>query len=382
MDFEWSSDQRAVFDAAVAFAKGELNHDTLGRDRRHEFFRQGWDACAKFGIQGLPAPTEYGGGAANALTLAVCLEGLGYGCEDGGLLFSLGAHLWSAVVPMWRFGTAEQKSRWLTGLCDGSLIGVGAMTEPGTGSDAFAMTTSFRRQGNSYVLRGAKTYITNAPVADLFLVFASAAGDGHGIGGLSSFVVEKDAAGLTVGRPFRKMGLHTSPMSEVVFEDCAIPLNHMLGSVGSGMAIFNTSMDWERTFILAPAVGTMQRQLERVVAFAKQRRQFGQPISRFQAVSHRIVDMRMRLDAARLLLYRTADAKARGRSTRVESSMTKLFISEALVASSQDALHIHGAYGYMEESGVEKDVRDAIASSFYSGTSDIQRNIIAGRIGL
>jgi alkylation response protein AidB-like acyl-CoA dehydrogenase len=382
VDFEWSDDQRNLYQACAAFARAQLNDDVVGRDRRHDFSRHAWEMCAKFGIQGLPVPAEFGGGDADPVTLAICLEALGYGCKDGGLLFSLGAHLWSAVTPLWRFGTVEQKQRWLPGLCDGSLIGVGAMTEPGTGSDAFAMTTSARLDGDHYVLHGGKTFITNAPVADLFLVFATTAATTTVVGGLGCFVVERGTPGLTIGKPFRKMGLHTSPMSEIFLDNCVVDADQMLGSPGAGMAIFNTSMDWERSFILAPAVGTMQRHFEQAVAYAKDRHQFGQPIGSYQAISHRIVNMRLRLDAARLLLYRAAEAKARGRSTRIESSAAKLFISEALVASSHDLLHIHGAYGYMEESGIERELRDAIASTFYSGTSDIQRNIIASRLGL
>jgi alkylation response protein AidB-like acyl-CoA dehydrogenase len=255
------------------------------------------------------------------------------------------------------------------------------MTEPGTGSDAFAMTTVATLRDDTFVVRGAKTFITNAPVADLFIVFATT-DRAKGIGGLCALIVERDATGVHVGQPFHKMGLRTSPMSEVAFDDCVVPAENLVGSVGSGMAIFNTSMDWERSFILATAVGAMQRQLDRAVEYAKERTQFGQPIAKFQAVSHRIVDMRVRLDAARLLLYHLAWKKSRGKGTAVEASIAKLFISESYVHSSMDALQVHGALGYMEESELEREVRDAIGSRIYSGTSDIQRNIVAGRMGL
>jgi hypothetical protein len=381
VDFDWTDEQQALYESVVAFARRDLNRDVVARDQRHEFARDAWEACARFGIQGLPVPEEHGGGGADALTIARALEGLGYGCTDNGLLFSLGAHMWSAEVPIVRFGTEDQKRRYLPRLVDGSCIGVQCMTEPETGSDAFAMSTTVTPTGDRLVLRGAKTYITNAPVADLFVVFGTT-GPGRGIGGLCAVIVERDTPGVSVGAPFHKMGLRTSPMSEVVFDSCEVPAENLLGSVGSGMAIFNTSMDWERSFILATAVGSMQRQLERAVAYAKERTQFGQPIGRFQAVSHRIVDMRVRLDAARLLLYHLAWKKAQGKSTAVEASIAKLFISEAYVHSSMDTLQVHGALGYMEEAELEREVRDALGSRIYSGTSDIQRNIVAGRIGL
>jgi hypothetical protein len=381
VDFEWTEEQQAYHDSVVAFATRELNDDVGGRDARHEFSPGAWKACAEFGIQGLPVPVEYGGSGADALTIARAMEALGYACTDNGLLFSLGAQMWSAEIPLVRFGTEEQRLRWLPGLCDGSLVGVQCMTEPGTGSDAFAMTTTLAPRGDAFVLDGTKTFITNAPVADVFVVFATV-DRSKGIGSLCAIVVERHSPGVHVGAPFRKMGLRTSPMSEVTFDGCEVPASHLLGRVGSGMAIFNTSMDWERSLILATAVGSMQRQLEQAIAYAKQRRQFGQPIGKFQAVSHRIVDMRVRLEAARLLLYQTAWKKTRGKSTAVEASIAKLFISEAYLHSSLDTLQVHGAYGYMEESQLEREVRDAIGSRIYSGTSDIQKNIIAARMGL
>jgi len=381
VDFEWAEEQEAFYESVVSFARANLNTDVIARDQRHEFSATAWNACARFGIQGLPVPAEWGGSDADALTIAHAMEALGYGCTDNGLLFSLGAQMWSAEIPLVRFGSDTQKRRYLPGLCDGSLIGVQCMTEPATGSDAFAMTTVAKLDGDRFVLSGAKTFITNAPVADMFIVFATT-DRAKGLGGLCALVVDRTSSGVEVGEPFHKMGLRTSPMSEVRFDDCDVPARNLLGSIGSGMAIFNTSMDWERTLILATAVGSMQRQLERTIAYAKERTQFGQAIGKYQAVAHRIVDMRVRLDAARLLLYQTAWKKSRGKSTSTEASIAKLFISEAYLHSSLDALQVHGGYGYMEETELEREVRDAVGSRIYSGTSDIQRNIVAGRIGL
>ena len=381
MDFELSSEQSALRDEIVRFAREELNDDLIHRDADSSFSVEAWKKCAALGIQGLPIPPEYGGAGADALTIMLSMEALGYGCRDNGLLFSLGAQMWSCEMPIVRFGTEEQKGRYLPGLSDGSLIGVQCMSEPDTGSDAFALTTSAVVKGDRYVLNGAKTFITNAPIADVFVVFAST-DLAKGFAGLSAFLVDRQTAGVSVGAPFHKMGLRTSPMSEVVFTDCEIGPDHLLGPESAGAAIFNHSMDWERSCILANTVGSMQRQLEACVAYAKERRQFGQPIGKFQAVAHRIVEMKLRLEAGRLLLYRLGWLKREGKPAPLDSALVKLYLGESFMQSSLDALQIHGGYGYLTESELEREVRDAVASRIYSGTSDIQRNLVASHLGL
>ncbi|HET7847302.1 MAG TPA: acyl-CoA dehydrogenase family protein [Acidimicrobiia bacterium] len=383
MDLSWTEEQVGLRESIIRFAQKELNHDIIARDSESRFTRDLWAKCAAVGLQGLPLPEEYGGQGADPLTTIIALEALGYGCSDNGLIFSINAHMWSAEMPLLRFGTEEQKQSYLPGMCDGSIIGVQGMTEPGSGSDAFNMKTTAESRGDTYVLNGTKTFITNAPVADVFVVFASTDPKAGALG-ISAFIVDTGTPGLEIGKPFSKMGLRTSPMSELFFDDCVLPAERMLGKPGNGMAIFNHSIDWERGFILAAAVGTMQRQLETVIEHAKTREQFGEPIGKFQAVSHRIVDRKMRLEAARSFLYqvRWAKLQAGGANTPTESALAKLYISEAWVQSSLDTLQILGGYGYMTETGVERDIRDALASRIYSGTSDIQRNIIAGRLGL
>jgi alkylation response protein AidB-like acyl-CoA dehydrogenase len=289
--------------------------------------------------------------------------------------------MWSCEIPILRFGTDEQKKRYLPALCDGSLIGVQGMTEPGSGSDAFSLASSARREGDEWILNGSKTFITNAPVAGLFVVFAST-DPSLGFAGVSAFLVERGATGLSVGRSFHKMGLRTSPMSELAFSDCRIPADALLGTPGAGMAIFNSSMEWERSFILAPAVGTMQRLLERCIRYAGERRQFGQSIGKFQSVANKIVDIKIRVETARMMLYRLGWLRATGQPTSLESAMTKLYISECLVQTSLDAVQVHGGYGYMTDSELEREIRDAIGSRIYSGTSEIQRAIVARRLGL
>jgi alkylation response protein AidB-like acyl-CoA dehydrogenase len=381
MEFGWSDEQQEYRDAVVAFAKNELRDDVVARDRHGSFSRELWARCARFGIQGLPVPERYGGQGADALTIILALEALGYGCADSGLIFSLNAQMWSCEIPLVRSGTPEQKERYLPGLCDGSLVGVQAMTEPGSGSDAFALRTAAVAGSGGYVLNGTKTFITNAPIADVFIVFART-DPNRAFAGLSAFVVDRATEGLSVGQTFEKMGLRTSPMSEVVFENCWVPEDAVLGRPGAGMALFSSSMEWERSCILASSIGTLERQLERCVEYARDRRQFGKPIGKFQAVAHRLVDMKMRLETARLLIYRLGWLKAQGRSVAMEAAMVKLYVSECYLQSSLDAVQVHGGYGFMSEYEVERDVRDAVGSRIYSGTSDIQRNLIASRMGL
>jgi alkylation response protein AidB-like acyl-CoA dehydrogenase len=381
MDFSLSAEQLEFKEAAVAFARRELDQDLATREEAGQFPRQAWRACAQFGIQGLPVPTELGGGGADMLTTALVMEALGYGCHDNGLIFSLNAQMWSLELPLVKFGTPAQQLAYLPRLVSGDLIGVHAMTEPDSGSDAFGMRTRAERRGDHYVLNGTKLYITNAPVSDVVLVFASDPGQPE-LTGISAFIVEKGTPGFTVTRSLEKMGLRTSPMGEVVLDDCLVPAGNRLGPEGAGMAIFNSSMTWERSCILASAVGVMQRQLESCVGYARVRKQFGQPIGKFQAVAGKMADMYLRLEAARLLVYQAAWLGQQGKPALAEAAAAKLFTSEAWVTSSLDAIQVHGAYGYMKESGIERDLRDAVASTIYSGTSEIQRVILARMLGL
>ena len=381
MDFSWTEEQLDYRAAVVEFARNELNNDVAGRDERGEFDRDAWKKCGAFGLQGLPFSEEHGGQGASALTTVMAMEALGYGSKDNGFLFSLNAHMWAGTMPLETFGTEEQKERWLPGLCDGSLISGQAITEPDTGSDAYALHATVRRDGDDFVLNGTKTYVTNAPVADIVIVFASI-DRSKGWAGLCAFIVEKDTPGLVVESSFDKMGLRTSPMSGMSFNDCVVPGENLIGKVGSGMMVFNHSIEWERSCILASTVGTMERKLEECIAYANQREQFGQSIGKFQSVSHKIAEMKTRLETSRLLLYRHAWNRDQGKATAMDSSMVKYYLSEAFVQTSLDAVQIHGGSGYMKETEVERDVRDALASKIYSGTTEIQKNVIARNLGL
>lgn len=381
MDFAWSDEQLAFREAVVDFAGKTLNERLEEREPAGEFPRDLWEACAEFGIQGLPFPTEYGGTDSDLLTTMLAMEGLGYACKDHGLLFSIHAHMWSVAMPILGFGTAEQKSRYLPGLIDGTLVGAHGMSEPDSGSDAFSLRTRAEKHGDRYVLNGTKTFVTNAPVADLFLAFASVDRE-RGMWGVTAFVIERDTPGLSVGRAIGKMGLKTSPMAEVTFTDCELPAEARVGQEGQGARIFNHSMGWERSCILATDVGAMERQLETSIEYARTRQQFGKPIGSFQLVASKIVDMKLALETSRLLLYRAAWAQAEGHEAGIEAALAKLHISESAVQAALDAIQVHGGYGYMTEFEVERELRNMIGGRLYSGTSEIQRLIIARHLGL
>ena len=382
MDFSLTEEQRILRENIVRFSRDVLNKDVIERDRDQTFSRELWRKCAEIGIQGLPVPEEYGGSGCDALSTAIGLEAVGYGCHDGGLVFSLCAHMLSCVVPLWQHGNDEQRRRYLPGLCDGTLIGVHAMTEPGSGSDAFALRTKAEPDGAGYRINGTKTFISNGPVADLIILFAMTDAKKGYHGGVTAFLVESGAPGFKASRKFDKMGLRTAPIGELVFEDLHVSGDSVLGSVGAGSALFTSAMDWERICLFASHVGAMERLLEQSVAYARTRAQFGQAIGKFQAVAHRIVDMKVQLEAARLLTYRSAWRLGRVKSVSMDASMTKLFVSESLVNAALATVQIHGGYGYMTETEVERALRDAIGSTIYSGTSEMQRNIISRWLGL
>jgi len=380
VEFGWTDEQRQIGQAAVEFGR-KLNADIATLDHAASFPQQAWLRCAEFGVQGMPIPEGLGGQGADLVTTALVLESLGYGCEDNGLLFSINAHLWSCAVPIWKFGDDVQKRRYLPPLCDGSMIGVQAVTEAGSGSDAFAVSTKAVQDGSHYVLNGSKIFITNAPVADLLVVLARAGGQGDATD-LCAFLVERETEGLIISQPFDKLGLRTSPMGEVTLADCRVPAAALLGGLGAGMTVFNTTIEWERSFILASALGTMRRQLEESIRHASTHRRFGQPISKNQSVANRIVEMRVHLDAARLLVYQLAWLKDQGRRTVLESAIVKLLLSQTFVDCSMAAFETFGAQAYMTGSPQERNLRDALASRIYSGTSDIQRVIIGRMLGL
>lgn len=383
MDFQPTEEHRLLRDNIVRFAQQELSLGARERDRTQEFPRELWAKCGEMGLQGLPVPEDYGGAGLDSLSVAVALEALGYGCRDGGLVFSICAHLLACVVPIWKHGSQELKERYLPGLCNGSLIAVNGMTEPGTGSDAFSMATRAVPDGDDhFLITGSKTFSSNGPIADVALVYAMTDREKGYHGGVTAFIVEKNTPGFTAAQKFEKLGLRTCPIGELSLQDVRVPKSAAVGGVGSAASIFAESMDWERACLGASHIGTMQWLLEQAIEYARTRRQYGHPISKFQAVSHKIADMKVRLEAARLLAYRSAFRLERARDASLDASIAKLFVSESLVQSALDTIQVLGGYGFMTDYEVERVLRDAVGSTLYSGTSEIQRNIIARWLGL
>jgi alkylation response protein AidB-like acyl-CoA dehydrogenase len=381
MEFSWTDEQEARYTASVSFAQEQLNDDLKQRDADGTFGMDLWRKCSKFGVLGWCMPKEYGGAGLDVVTTIRMLEGIGYGCRENALTLGLNGQIWSVQEPLLEFGSEQQKQRYLRPLCSGDLLAAHGMTESESGSDAFSLRTCAEKVSGGYVLNGRKEFIGLAPVAGISLIFANTNRD-LGQWGVSAFIVESGFEGYSTSPPKPKMGLRTNPLGDIVLENCFVPEENRLGPEGIGVSIFNHSMDWERSFVFASHLGSMARQLDECVEYARHRKQFGKPIGHFQSVSNRIANMTLRLETARLLLYKLAWLKQRGEHAALEAAMAKLHLGEAFAANSVDAMRIHAARGYLTEYEVERDLRDAFGGVIYSGTSDIQRNIIARFLGL
>jgi hypothetical protein len=382
MDFTLNEDQRIIRDATIKFSEKELNVGAADRDRDQAFPREAWLKCGEMGLQGLPVDEKYGGSGADPLTTALALEAFGYGCHDGGLVFAVCAHLLACVVPIWRFGNEEQKRRYLPDLCRGALIAVNGMTEPESGSDAFSMSSKAVAEGDGFVLNGRKMFASNGPVADVAVIYAVTDSERGYHGGITAFIVEKGTRGFSAGQKYEKIGLRSCPIGELVMEDAYVSGGDVLGGIGAGSTIFTYSMEWERICIAACHVGKMENLLERSIEYARTRTAFSQKIGKFQAVSNRVAEMKVRLEAARLLVYKAASRIDKARDNAMDASIVKIFTSEALFTSAMDTVRTFGGYGIMAEYDVERFLRDSVAGTIYSGTNDMQRNIISRWLGL
>ena len=376
MDFEWTFEQRAFRESMRKFAEKEVSPGIVERDKNGEFNWEAWRKAGEFGILGLPIPEKYGGGGADIMTMLAGMEGFGLGCRDAGFYLSLAAHIVIGEIPIWKFGSEEQKSKYLPKMCKGEWIGAYGLSEPDAGSDAISLRTRAVKKGDHYILNGTKMFITNGPIADVVIVFATVDRT-KGAKGITAYIVEKGFPGFSVSRELDKMGQRTSPTGELVFEDCIVPLENRLGEEGQGLAILFESLEWERACLLAGTVGQIEYELERCVRYANERVQFGKPIGHFQLIQERLANMKWRLEASRLLVYRAAWMKQQGIPARMEAAIAKLAISETRVANALDAVQIHGGYGYMREFEVERVLRDSIAATIGAGTSEIQKITIA-----
>lgn len=376
----WTAEQRELGDKISDWSV-DLSEGHVEWDKRAEFPWEKWKIVQRTDILKAPFGEEWGGLNKDLLTTMYTLERLGYSSRDTGLNFSISTQIVSVGVPLQKFGSQTLKDRYLPNIVDGSLIGAHAITEPDYGSDATNIRTTAVRDGDHYVINGSKTFITNGPIADRLMLYARTGAEGS-LMGISVFLVERGTPGLVVGPAIEKMGLRTSPLSELVFDALRVPAANMVGVPGAGFLVLDYVMKREILFSFSITLGEMQYRLERCVAYVKERKQFGQAIGKFQAISHKIADMQIAVETTRKWLYDTAEKVMANKETMMDVAATKIVSSEANVATALAALQIFGGNGYMTKQGIEKDVRNALAGTIYSGTSEIQRNRVASMLGL
>lgn len=381
MDFGWSDEQLSQKQEVIAFAEEHLNDELVARNRDGIWCSERWRKCAEYGIQGLTVPKAYGGREMDIPTAVLTMEGLGYGCRENGLPYALSSHIWVMQPVLERFGNEVQKQKYLTKMVSGEWLAGFGMTEDETGSDSYALQTTATRVEGGYVLNGMKDHITFAPICDFAIIFAMTNPE-HGKWGISAFLLDRDTPGFRTSDAIEKMGSRSVPFGRLFCDNCFVPEENRLGAEGVGVSIFTNILETERSYIFAAQVGRMERQLEENIAYANKRKAFGQSIGKFQSVSNRIVDMKVRLETAKLLLYKVAWLDQHNKPHLIEAAMAKLYLSEMFVQSSLDAIRNHGSNGYVTNFEIERDLRDGIGGVIYSGTSDIQRVIIARLLGL
>jgi alkylation response protein AidB-like acyl-CoA dehydrogenase len=376
VDFSITEEQRAFRASVLQLARDVIAPGATERDRDGRWDPDVWKGLAAAGIPGLPIPEEYGGSGASIIDVCLANEALGEGGRDGGLNLSLGAHWVIGTMPIYLHGTEEQKRRWLPGLCDGSLIGAWASTEPEAGSDAAALRTTAVQDGDEWVINGTKIFITNGPIADICTVLAKTSERGA-----SAFIVETSNPGFAVGRELDKLGCRSSPTAEINFTDCRVPESSMLGPRDEALwRIAFECFDWERTVMIAGSVGGMIATLNETIEYAKQRHQFGQPIAKFQAIAHMLAQMKINLEVCRTAVYRAAYLKQIGEPHMVEASIAKALVGDLAVANALSSIQIHGGYGYLKDFPAERALRDSKLISLGGGTTEIQKMIIARQL--
>ncbi|MEE2830345.1 MAG: acyl-CoA dehydrogenase family protein [Myxococcota bacterium] len=384
MDFSLSDEQREFMTTVERFARERVVPAwSKEADDEGIFLTEAWEALGEMGMFGLPFPEEYGGAGAPAVLLCAAGEAMGRGGVDGGTCLSWGASTVLCGVPIWKLGTSEQKAKYLPKMCTGEWIGGFCLTEPDSGSDAAAMKTRAVRDGDSWVINGSKTWITNGPTGHHFIVTAVTDPEAKPrAAGISTFIVDADTPGFRVGRKLDKLGHRTSPTSEIFFEDMRVPGDALLGPENYGFMITGKLiLGWERACLMAPALGSLWHGIEVASKYGAQRHQFGRPITSFGAIKEKIADMRVAYEVAWAMLYRVADLLDRDEPCLLEAALLKTYLSEAGVQAANEVLQIHGGYGFSKEYRVERGYRDCKLGTIGGGTSEIQRGIIARAIG-
>jgi len=377
MEFSFTPEQRMFKEQLIRFARKEIVPKVQENDLHSRFDFDAFRKLGEFGVLGLHFPEELGGSSADVVTTVLAGEALGEAGVDGGLTLAYGAHTFLCADTILRHGSEEQKKRYIPKLASGEWIGCMGLTEPGAGSDVASLRTRARKSGDTYILNGSKMFITNGSIADVAVVYAKTDKDlKHA--GISAFIVEKGTPGFSAGRDLIKMGVRTSHTSELVFEDCELPAENLIGQEGAGFLMAMQTVEWDRSALLAPFIGGMTYVLRKCARYAKERHQFGRPISQFQATKHKLADIKIFIEAARSLCYRIAWCKDQGRPlNHLEAAVAKLFVGDWSLKPANDAMLLHGGYGYCHEYEMERYFRDSRLAPIGGGTSDIQKKIIS-----
>ncbi|MFT4412662.1 acyl-CoA dehydrogenase family protein [Fredinandcohnia humi] len=378
MNFDLTTEQKLIQKTIREFSEAEVAPEAEKRDKDKTFPKEVFQKLGELGMMGLPFPEEYGGAGSDTVSFAIVVEELSRACGSTGITYS--AHISLGGAPLHLFGTKEQKERYLTPICTGESLGAFGLTEPNAGSDAGGTQTEAVLRENEFIINGNKCFITNASYAKHLALTAVTERDGDKKE-ISAIIVATDAPGFKIIDNYEKMGLNASNTTELVLEDVHVPEENLLGKRGEGFRQFLITLDGGRIGIGAMAVGIAQAAYERALSYAKERKQFGKSLSHFQAIQFKLADMAMKIELARNMVYKAAWLKDQGRSFSKEASMAKLYASEACMEITNQAVQIHGGYGYMKEYHVERFMRDAKLLEIGEGTSEVQRMVIARSIG-
>ena len=377
MDFTLSKEHEMARSLFREFAETEVKPLAQEVDETEVFPRETVEKMQKLGFLGIPMPKEYGGQGCDSLTYAICVEELSRVCGTTGVIVS--AHTSLGAEPIKKFGTPEQKEKFLRPLISGEKLGAFGLTEPNAGTDASGQQTKAVLDGDEYVLNGSKIFITNGKEADTYVIFAMT-DKSKGNHGISAFIVEKGTPGFTFGTKEKKMGIRGSSTYELIFTDCRIPKENLLGQEGKGFAIAMQTLDGGRIGIASQALGLAQGALDSTIEFVKERKQFGRPIAKFQNTQFQLADMATKVEAARLLVYKAARAKDNQKRFSFEAAQAKLYAADVAMEVTTKAVQLHGGYGYTREYDVERMMRDAKITEIYEGTSEVQRMVISGNL--
>jgi len=377
MEFGFTEEQLMFRDSVYRYAKKEIAPLVEQADLKSEFSMEVWRKLGEMGLLGLPFPEELGGSGANVVTCCLSGEALGHAGVDQGHLLALGAHTYLCMDTIYKHATPAQLKKFIPKLASGEWIGCMGLTEPGSGSDAASITTSAVKKGDKWVLNGSKTFITNAPVCNVCVIYATVDKKlKHN--GITAFIVEKDFPGFSTGVPFHKMGVRASATSEVFLENCEVPEENLLGEVGKGFEYTVETLSWDRSSLLSPFVGGMQFAIEACTKYSQERVQFGKPINSFQAIQHKLADLKIIQEAAKMAVYRVAHDKDSGKPlNHMHTSIAKAIVGDWGMKAASEAVQIFGGYGYIHEYPIERFLRDAKLGQIGGGTSEMMRLILS-----